>query len=409
MTPPELGTRMLDAAGDPAFAVLAGPDSPVPAAQFASVPAIVDATHLRALARLARLLDTAFRAIVARYFEDPRIRAVYRLPDPLERILRRARGRPYRVGHYRPDFVYDTAGHPRICEIGARYPLNGWIVSRLAAEAYAPAAARLGLRTQTGQDAFLRDLLALHPPGSAVAMVHEREAGSEIFPLREALRRQGTDFVQVAPGRLGATRGRLTADGRAVDRAILELDRDELPAIPDDALDALLDGDAYFNDVRTLILIHDKRVLAVLGDEAIMRDCVPAEDIAALRPFLIPSWAPASDEDAERLLSRPENLIAKRSSGGRGVGALVRDACDPAQWRALLRTQRDDYMFQIYLPQRAFVAPDADTDHARIHLVGMLLCRDATSFGAGVFRGSDEAVINLHQNRGRLYPALVRP
>jgi hypothetical protein len=399
----------LDARGDPAFATSTGIETNSLFSQFASVPAVVDAAHLTALERLAQLLDAALRAIVARYFVDSRIRAIYRLPESLNRILRQSHDRPYRVGYYRPDFVYDTAGQPRICEIGARYPLNGWMVSRLAAEAYGPAAERLGLRTQIGQHAFLRDLLTLHPPGSTVAMVHEREAGTELFQLREALRRQGTDFVQVAPGRLGAVRGRLTVDGRPIDRAILELDRSELTMIADDVLAALLDGEAYFNDVRTLILVHDKRVLAVLWDEAIMRDYLPANDLAALRPYLIPSWAPASLKEAESLQTRPENLIAKRNSGGRGLGTVVRDGSDLAQWWDLVRGHWTEYMFQSYLPQRAFVSPDDDSGEARIHLVGMQLCRDALSCGLGVFRGSDQAVINLHQNRGRLYQTLVRP
>lgn len=408
MTVPELGTRELDAGCIPAFPPLTGLDAQRLFSQFAAVPAIVDTAHLIALEQLARQLNTALRAIIEHYFEDSRIRAIYRLPEALDRILRCTRGRPYRVGYYRPDFIYDIYGQPRICELGCRYPLNGWIVSLLASETFAPAAERLGLRTQTEQDRFLQELLTLHSPGSTVAIVHEREDGTEIFHFCEALRRQGTDVVQVAPERLGAVRGRLTVEGRAIDRAILELDRSELVTMPDDALGALLDSEAYFNDVRTLILVHDKRVLAVLGDETIMGDYLPPTDLAALRPFLIPSWAPASVEGAEILLTRPENLIAKHNSGGRGLGTVMRDGSNRAQWRELVRGHWADYMFQAYLPQRSFHSPDHDSGEAWIHLVGMQLCHDATSFGLGVFRGSDQAVINLHQGRGRLYPALVR-
>ena len=408
ITPPKLDIRGLDAAGDAAFATLTGTDTQLLFSQFAAVPVVVDAAHLSALKRLAQLLDAALSAIVERYFDDSRIRAIYRLPEALDHILLHTRGHPYNVGFYRPDFIYDKAGQPRICEIGSRYPLNGWIVSRLAAEAYGQAAERLGLRTQTEQVAFLSDLLALHPPGTTVAMVHEREPGTEIFHLHEALRRQGTEFVQVAPGRLGTMRGRLSFDGRLIDRTILELDRSELPLIADDALAALVDSGAYFNDVRTLILVHDKRVLAVLCNEAIMRDCLSAAVLAELRPYLIPSWAPASAEEAEIVLSQPENFIAKRSSGGRGLGTVVRDGSDLALWRALVRDHWADYMFQPYLQQREFLSPDHESGQSRIHLVGMQLCWNASSYGIGVFRGSDQAVINLHQNRGKLYPALVR-
>jgi len=408
ITPPRLDTRGLDAVGDSDFATLPGTDTQQLFSQFAVVPVVVDAAHLSALKRLAQLLDAALRAIVENYFDDSRIRAIYRLPESLERILQFTRGHPYKVGLYRPDFIYDKAGQPRICEIGSRYPLNGWFVSRLAAEAYGQAAERLGLRTQTELVSFLSDLLNLHPPGSTVAMVHGREAGTEIFHLREALRRQGTEFVQVAPGRLGTMGGRLSVEGRLIDRAILELDRSELPLITDDALAALIDSEAYFNDVRTLCLVHDKRVLAVLCNETIMRYCLPAADLAELRPYLIPSWAPASAEEAEIVLSQPYNLIAKRNSGGRGLGTVVRDGSDLVLWKTLVRDHWADYMFQPYLEQQEFLSPAHDSEQSWIHLVGMQLCWNASSYGIGVFRGSDQAVINLHQDRGRLYPGLVQ-
>lgn len=408
ITLPKLDTRGLDAVDDPVFAALTGTDTQLLFSQFAAVPVVVDAAHLSALNRLAQLLDVALSSIVENYFDDSRIRAIYRLPESLERILQFTRGYPYEIGFYRPDFIYDKAGQPRICEIGSRYPLNGWMVSLFASEAYRLAAERLGLRTQTEQVSFLSDLITLHPPGSTVAMVHEREPGTEIFHLCEALRRQGTEFVQVAPGRLGTMGGRLSVDGRLIDRAILELDRSELPLITDNALAALIDSESYFNDVRTLILVHDKRVLAVLCNEAIMRDCLSAADLAELRPYLIPSWAPASAEEAEIVLSKPENFIAKRSSGGRGLGTVVRDGSDLVLWKMLVRDHWADYMFQPYLQQREFLSPVHGSDQSWIHLIGMQLCWNASSYGIGVFRGSDQAVINLHQNRGWLHPALVQ-
>lgn len=379
--------------------------APVPLAQFSRVPVTVSPSHPAELRRLARLLDTAFRAIVARYFDDARIRAHYRLPETLERILHLARGAPYRVGCTRPDFVYDRDGHPRICEIGARYPLNGWMVSAFSARAFAADGARHGLHPPPELATFLPALLDGLAPGDTVAVLHDREPGTEIFGLRAPLEARGVAFVDAAPSRVEVVQDRPAIDGVPLRRAFLELDRSELPGFREDALAALIASDACVNDVRTLILVHDKRVLAVLDDDAIMRDCLSADDHAALRPYLIPTWAPTCEADADALLERPENLIAKRNSGGRGVDACVRDACDAEAWRTLVQTQWAGFVFQQYIEQRAFIAPDTgDT----VHLVGMQLCRDGISHGPGVFRSSDERVINLHQQRGRLHPALVR-
>jgi len=393
--------------GDTALACVDDPagEPPIPLAQFSRWPVAVDAEYTATLGRLAGILDAAFRAIVARYFDDARIRAIYRLPDALERILHLARGAPYRVGCTRPDFVYDQGGRPRICEIGARYPLNGWMVSAFAARAFAADAARHGLHPPPEVGAFLPALLDGLAPGDTVAVLHDREPGTEIFGLRAPLAARGVAFVDAAPSRLCVIDGRPALDGVPLRRVFLELDRSELPGLRDDALAALIGGGDCINDVRTLILIHDKRVLAVLDDPAIMRDCLSAEDYAALRPHLITTWAPTGAADAEALLARPENLIAKRNSGGRGIDACVRDACSEAVWRDLVLSHWADYVFQPYLAQRDYTAPDTGET---VHLVGMQLCRDGISHGPGVFRSSGERVINLHQQRGRLHPALVR-
>lgn len=390
----------------PALAAALGDPPVVAVAQLAPAPVICTAAYLERLRDLNQLLDRALRAIVTHYADDPRIRAVYALPEALEAILRLAHGRPYRTGFYRPDFVYDLAGGPRLCEIGARYPLNGWMLSLRAGESYAPHVARAGLAVQAGQGRFLDDLCAAYRPGETVAMVHAREAGTEIFLLAQALRDRGIAFVQAHPAMLAVQDGRLLAAGAPADHCILEMDRSEVPLIPPEALRHLIDSGAYFNDVRTLILVHDKRTLAVLWDDTIMRDLLTAEDNAALRSFLIPSWTIADQAGCDALLARDQDMIAKRSSGGRGIDALVRSECGEAAWRARVRAGWAEDMYQLYLPQRAFAAPG---EAAPIHLVGMQLCRDDTSYGAGVFRGSDEKIINVHGRRGHIYVPLIAP
>lgn len=382
---------------DPRAALAARLGSPpvVRPEQFAEVPVALAAGYLDDLGAFTRLLDVALREIVARYFDDPRIRAVYALPPALEAILAQARGRPYRIGCYRPDFIYDEAGMPRLCEIGARYPMNGWMLSARAAEAYGSTAT---------EQRFLDELAAGYAPGETVAVVHAGEAGGELLLLGEALTERGIRLVEAHPSGLGVRGGRLHAGETPVDHVILQLDRLELALIPDLALAHLIASGAYFNDVRTLILVHDKRVLALLWDEAVMADILPPADLATLRAMLIPSWTLPDAVAGEALLARPQDMIAKRSSGGRGIDALVRSSCGEAAWRDRVRSEWAEDMYQLYLPQRGFATPH---QAGPIHLVGMQLCRDGNSYGAGVFRGSDAKVINVHGDRGRVYVPVV--
>jgi hypothetical protein len=389
-----LGDRAFPHDPRPALVARLGEPPVVSATQLAAVPVMLSPVYSARLDALTGLLDTALRGIVAHYFDDPRIRAIYALPEAMERLLQLAEGRPYRIGCTRPDFIYDPDGQPRLCEIGARYPLNGWMLSACAAEVYASSTPR----------PFLDDLCAGYRPGETVAMVHAREAGTEIFLLGEALRERGIGFVQTHPSALGVENGRLHAGGEWIDHVILEMDRTEIPLIPPDVLQQLIDTGAYFNDIRTLILVHDKRTLAVLWDEAIMADILPPGDAAALRALLIPSWTIAGPEACEALLAQGGDMIAKRSSGGRGIDALVRSDCGEGAWRMRVCAEWGEDMYQLYLPQLGFRAPGEANP---IHLVGMLLCRDGTSYGAGVFRGSDAKIINVHGARGHVYVPLA--
>jgi hypothetical protein len=387
----------------PAFAARLGDPPIVDSEHFAATPVLIKPAYLARLSRLNQLLDKALRAIVEHYFDDPRIRSIYALPESIEAILRLAHGRPYRVGWYRPDLVHDTNGQPRVCEIGARYPLNGWMVSERAAQALAPYAAATGLGEVTGHG-FVDALCSRYRPGDTVAMLHGGEAGTEIFLLADILRKRGTDFMPVSPVEIELEGGKLRAGGRTIDHAILEMDRSELPLIPDEVLRHLIDTGNYFNDIRTLILVHDKRVLAVLWDDAIREDLLSVDEAEELRAFLIPSWTVADAGGCEALLARDEDMIAKRSSGGRGIDALVRHECDDAAWRARIEHDWSQDVYQHYLPQRDFGAP---SDAGMTHLVGLQLCRDATSYGPGVFRGSNASVINLHGDRGLIYVPLL--
>lgn len=388
----------------PQLARRLGQSGLVPLEQVATRAVIVSPGYLSGLRALAPLLDAALRGVVDRYFHDQRIRDIYRLPEALEAILRLAARQPYQLGFCRPDFVYDRSGQARICEIGARYPMNGWMITHHFVEACAAQAAGLGLRLQREHGTFLDILEKLHPVGARVAIVHAAEQGGEIFCMARALESRGIRFIHAHPSSLQLRGGRLYAEAQPIDRCILEMDRSELALIPEQALRALICEVPYFNDVRTLILIHDKRVLAVLHDADIMRDVLGEADYRILRRYLIPTWVLANTSECERMLARDGEMIVKRSSGGRGVDTLVRSAVSADQWRQRILQDRALDMYQEYVDQCELHEPGLRRD---IKLVGAQLLFNGRHLGAAVFRGSDEPVINVHQNRGNLYPAMV--
>lgn len=352
--------------------------------------------------RLCSILNYACKAIVQHYFRDERIRNYYQLDKDLEALLKKSSSATYNQGFYRPDFLYDTNNQAKICEIGARYPLNGWMISyylKLINDEISETKDGLTFKDPDLKN-LIDDLYYQFAPNKKLALVHDDEKGTEIFYLQKELAKLGVELISVKPQDLTVSNNSIYVNGEPVSQFILEMDREELKKIKPDVLDKLIEQNCYFNDIRTLILIHDKRVLAVMYDADIMHDYLSEEDYDFLKQYLIPSYVIVDPAGCDAFIENDQNLILKLNSGGRGIGAYVKTDCTAQEWDTIIRENWNKYLIQHFVEQKEF----KDLENNRqIHLVGMLLCKDDKNYGSGLFRGSDESVVNVHQGRALIY------
>ena len=96
---------------------------------LAPTMASVKPDFLKQSQRLCRLLNKALEQIVNNYLSDQRIKDIYQLGVFFDSYLKQASLNPYQTGLFRPDMLQDAQGQARICEINARYPVDGWMVS----------------------------------------------------------------------------------------------------------------------------------------------------------------------------------------------------------------------------------------------------------------------------------------
>ena len=366
---------------------------------FSANPVVMGQTQFAQLERLTVILAKAFQCIVEHYFDDIRIKNIYRLDNELEDILRLAYTKPYQIGAFRPDFLHDTSGQLKICEIGARYPLNGWMLSYYAnlivQEANFCSNELIPIPHQTQ---FLTDLQDFFASDAPITLLHDTEKGTEVFNFLAELAKQGMSWIDAKPQDIVLEEGQLWAFGKSVSQFILEMDREELRKFKPEVLAHLIENCRYFNDIRTLILIHDKKVLAVLFDKDIMQDYLTQEEYAFLLPYLIPTYSLNEETFRKSLLTTDENWVLKQCSGGRGVGMYVKESCDKAVWQEVLNNQWQSYMVQKYIKQAFFEYHDQP-----IHIVGLFLCFNDAFYGIGIYRGSQEQIINVHQSRGLIF------
>ncbi|WP_300666777.1 hypothetical protein [Fluviicola sp.] len=373
-----------------------------------NLPVLIKESDLSEFQRLSEILNRAFLRIVQHYFSDERIRKIYQLDAELEAILKMAHPYPYQVGMYRPDFVIDQNGQKKICEIGCRYPFNGWMFSYYLNDIVAKLIPEVDANwfPVAGLNDFPDDYVQTLNSSEPLFWIHDQEKGTEVNYLFRELKERNILAESITSGDLQVKENRLFVGERPAQQFILEMDREELKRIDPSVLKALVASGKCTNDVRSLILIHDKRVLAVLCNEEIMRDYLSESDYVFLKPFLIQSFIVDTEEKRKAITDSTENWVLKNNSGGRGIGMYVKNECKPEEWNRVVAREWQRYMVQEYIDQQFFDF-FYDGKKEQINVVGLLLCKDARCYGPGIFRGSTEKVINMHEGRGVFLPCAI--
>jgi hypothetical protein len=229
-----------------------------------------------------------------------------------------------------------------------------------------------------------------------LVLVNGSEKGNEsLFLLRQQEKAGGRTLI-ANPGEIEPRNGDLYVGDLKVDQLILELTRQELLAIDSEVLDILIHHCEYFNDVRTQLLVHDKRLLSVLGDRNLMIDFLGATEAKILSDHLLPGFGLHNESQYNRVVNHKDEWVIKPVSSGRGVGLHIGHQTDAETWRELLSNNCQEYMAQAYIESmRLEVAvPGGDNlNPTSMGLVGSLPCFDGLAFGPGFFRASKGPMI----------------
>lgn len=374
---------------------------------FLSNPMILNQSNLEEYSKLTTLLNKVLEAVVSNYFHDERIRKIYQLDNELEAILRLAESTPYKIGMYRPDLIIDKNGQQKICEIGCRYPINGWMLSyymSLIVKELAPKT-NPNWQSVSEQTTFISTLSEDLDSNKTLFYLHNFEEGTEVYDLFNELRKHGFSIADITPDKLELKNGVLVVEEEIATQFILEMDREGLKKIEPKILKALIESENCLNDVRSLILVHDKRILSVLYNQEIIGDYITKEEYDFLKRFLIPSYILESDQKRKMLISSTSNWILKKNSGGKGIGSYVKSDCTPKIWETVITNDWKNYMVQEYVAQEVFDL-EHNNEKIQINIVGLLLCYNEKSFGPGIFRGSSESIINVY-NGGYILPCVI--
>ncbi|PYH86981.1 hypothetical protein BO82DRAFT_396923 [Aspergillus uvarum CBS 121591] len=322
--------------------------------------------HQRNVAKLHEALVNELSSIVDTWWTDEQAAFPRRMPlEPHEEDLLRGLHeqceannlRPFRECqvHWRSDLVLpsDHPGTAKICEINTRYSINAQLLAAYGYRIYETAAERGCVFARADARKFIKSQLDLFEPKYPIHIVRDqyRSPYSEMFvSFAEKSGRVSATMVKPVDLRMVRSNNSKTGydlyclsdrdcpdivstDGERLDRVYqtgLDLFQHELRLIPTDILRHLALHSV--NDLRSILLIHDKRILGVLLqelDSLLSKQVLTAEQAAIIRHGVVPIINPGSPELSElinqqsRSLIHKDNYTIKPVRSGRGDGILL--------------------------------------------------------------------------------------
>ena len=271
--------------------------------------------------------------------------------------IRQASQRPLHVGCVRPDLIVDDRGRAQVCEINARFPVNGFLCSAYLSDQFGealpqfrPACSGQGIRR------------ALHlPAGSCI--VKGREPGWDIHQLSQE---HAAPIVPQLPEHAA--------------EVVLELHQEELLELPG------VPQQTYWNDLRTQWLGHDKRLLQLLADPA-MTERWLGDRADTLARGIVPTRCVHA--------GAPRHSVLKPNRSGKGRGLVFGCELSDEQWRQELAQAPAEWVVQP-------LVESLTVEQER--LVFTMLSRDQESLGLGIVRSSPQRIVNVSGGGRVLFP-----
>lgn len=361
-------------------------------------PFVVSSQRLADLKRFQDVLRRAIKIVVEHYFIDERISRIISLSPDERDLLLQLSNHPYRLGGIRPDFLFAENGDAVIAEINGRFPLNGFISSYLLTQ-HVPALFR-GLAAIPAMK-FFPEALRQRLKGKTT-ILKSKEAGWDVHLLSRFI---GGDVNLIDPIKHPIDASHLSKN------VVLELHQQELfTCISSSLRQQLTQHPGLLNDLRTILIAHDKRLLCVLSTTDILHDYLAHEDVVCLRRHLIPSWTKVSaPEKFVEAAEHPHGWLAKPPRSGKGDGIFISDTMTPSEWRLCLQNMDDDCLLQPYVVQKKFritLRKNGNIVSEDMRVVGLLPMLDDESFGCGMFRAASGQVVNVASGGVILAPAI---
>lgn len=217
----------------------------------------------------------------------------------------------------------------------------------------------------------------------------------------------------------------VTEDGELVEEIFqvgLELHQHELVGLPLDMLREL--STLCFNDLRTIFLVHDKRMLAIIKQELqnqVTRGVLSQHQAMILDRGIADTYLPGSSEmqdildySKKRVVVR-EHFLLKAIRGGKGDGIVFGDQMTNEEWVAALQRQftpgldleESCVVQRRIISKRYIMVLKASGQKVHYPLIGTYLTINGAYLGLGGWRSSNDRICTV-ANGGAWICSVIR-
>lgn len=378
---------------EPAFLEIADAEAERIGQWFYKTPFLISKDRIVELTRLQKLLYSTISFFVQNY---RKFDTLLPLSERANTILEITSQYPYRVGSYRPDYVISQENEILVCEIGTRFPLdgffNGCITEIIASK----------LVRGTGIDfipemyrrffAHLFDFFGEINTVIVLKSYTDRPMDFKIYS--QVFEKSGIPVRLIRPDELENNIGCL-ANAVVIDEINqMDLERLDLKLIEKIA------ASNSINNLQTKFLIHDKRFLSVVANPDFLSHFLNDQDIEFLIRHIIPTYKPDQRIDLwEQARQNKNNWLIKPYLLGKSEGLLAGLVTEEEKWERAFQSQETSKMvLQPFIRQKQYVGELGGRMYMD-YVVGSMLCIDNEFLGPGRFRASSFPITNLGDDR----------
>lgn len=355
-------------------------------------PVVLSFDHNQKLQQLQKVMQKLISHFVTNYEDFEQLMPV---SAPVKEVLKLYRRKPYKIGTYRTDFVYDKNNNVRLLEITCRFALNGMflsaIMNEIAEDIQKSHSNRLKL--QDLYSPIFNHLKELIGEAKKVVVLKGRDNRNESKLFIPIFIEAGLTIEVIELDQIDHSKS--VFENSFI---ISELGLEEILGLSSKTIESLANSN-MINDFRTVFLIHDKRFFSVLYNQEFRSSILTKEEESFFKDFLIPTYSYRDQHPMWcHARAHKDQWVIKHATLGKSQQVYAGIVTSQTEWESLFLSDMNNMVLQKWVETERVSGSINDQPYLD-YLTGTLIFFDHHYFGLGDFRTSSFPVTNKTDHR----------